>query len=152
MTKKKARKKQLFRQNHPFAKADKKKITTIEGLSDGDSLHPVQQAFLDEGAIQCGYCTPGMILSTVALLKNNPQPTDEQIAESARKIISGKYALVVVAENIAPVVEEAFSDQMDAALPCIVVVPFTTESEGFATQALAQVLKMATGINILQNN
>ena len=78
--------------------------------------------------------------------------TDEQIAESARKIISGKYALVVVAENIAPVVEEAFSDQMDAALPCIVVVPFTTESEGFATRALAQVLKMATGINILQNN
>ncbi len=65
----------------PVAKADKKKITTIEGLADGDSLHPVQQAFLDEGVIQCGYCTPGMILSTVALLKNNPQPTDEQIAE-----------------------------------------------------------------------
>ena len=65
----------------PVARADKKKITTIEGLSDGDSLHPVQQAFLDEGAIQCGYCTPGMILAAVALLKNNPQPTDEQIAE-----------------------------------------------------------------------
>ena len=65
----------------PVAKADKKKVTTIEGLADGDSLHPVQQAFLDEGAIQCGYCTPGMILSTVALLKNNPQPTDEQITE-----------------------------------------------------------------------
>ena len=63
------------------ASADKKKVTTIEGLADGDSLHPVQQAFLDEGAIQCGYCTPGMILSTVALLKNNPQPTDEQITE-----------------------------------------------------------------------
>lgn len=65
----------------PVAMADKKTVTTIEGLADGDSLHPVQQAFLDEGAIQCGYCTPGMILSTVALLKNNPQPTDEQIAE-----------------------------------------------------------------------
>ena len=65
----------------PVAMADKKTITTIEGLADGDSLHPVQQAFLDEGAIQCGYCTPGMILSTVALLKNNPQPTDEQIVE-----------------------------------------------------------------------
>jgi len=64
----------------PVAKADKKKITTIEGLSDGDSLHPVQQAFLDEGAIQCGYCTPGMILAAVALLEKNPQPTDEQIA------------------------------------------------------------------------
>jgi V/A-type H+-transporting ATPase subunit F len=78
--------------------------------------------------------------------------TDEQIAESAQKIISGKYALVVVAENIAPAIEEAFSAQMDVALPCIVVVPFTTESEGFATQALAQVLRMATGINILQTS
>ncbi len=65
----------------PVAKADKKTITTIEGLADGGSLHPVQQAFLDEGSIQCGYCTPGMILNAVALLKNNPQPTDEQITE-----------------------------------------------------------------------
>ena len=77
--------------------------------------------------------------------------TDEQIAESARKIISGKYALVVVAENIAPAAQEAFSNQMDSPTPCIVVVPFTTESEGSATQALGQVLRMATGINILQN-
>jgi aerobic-type carbon monoxide dehydrogenase small subunit (CoxS/CutS family) len=65
----------------PVGDADNKKITTIEGLADGDLLHPVQQAFLDEGAIQCGYCTPGMVLSAVALLDENPQPTDEQIAE-----------------------------------------------------------------------
>ncbi len=65
----------------PVAKADKKTITTIEGLADACCLHPVQQAFLDEGAIQCGYCTPGMIWNAVALLKNNPQPTDEQITE-----------------------------------------------------------------------
>ncbi len=65
----------------PVARADKKTITTIEGLADGNSLHPVQQAFLDEGAIQCGYCTPGMILTAVALLEKNPQPSDEQITE-----------------------------------------------------------------------
>ncbi len=66
----------------PAAAADKKEIVTIEGLADGDRLHPVQQAFLGEGAVQCGYCTPGMVLTAVALLQNNPQPTDEQIVEA----------------------------------------------------------------------
>jgi aerobic-type carbon monoxide dehydrogenase small subunit (CoxS/CutS family) len=58
---------------------DKMAITTIEGLADGDALHPVQQAFLEEGALQCGYCTPGTILATVALLSSNPHPTDKEI-------------------------------------------------------------------------
>ena len=74
------------------------------------------------------------------------------IAESAKKIISEKYALVVVAENIAPAADEVFSACEDMPTPCIMVVPFTTESKGFATQALGEVLKMATGINILQNS
>jgi aerobic-type carbon monoxide dehydrogenase small subunit (CoxS/CutS family) len=65
----------------PVSLADKKAITTIEGLANGDRLHPVQQAFLDEGAMQCGYCTPGMILTAVALLNENPRPTDQQIVE-----------------------------------------------------------------------
>jgi carbon-monoxide dehydrogenase small subunit len=56
-------------------------ITTIEGLARGDALHPVQQAFLEEGALQCGYCTPGMILATVALLNRNPRPTDREIIQ-----------------------------------------------------------------------
>ena len=65
----------------PVSLADKKKITTIEGLAEGNSLHRLQQAFLDEGAIQCGYCTPGMILTAAALLNENPNPSDEQIVE-----------------------------------------------------------------------
>ena len=58
------------------------KIVTIEGLAHNGSLHPVQQAFLDEGSVQCGYCTPGMILETVALLDRHPKPTDAQIVEA----------------------------------------------------------------------
>jgi len=64
-----------------IAKADQKSITTIEGLTQGNTLHPVQQAFIDEGAVQCGYCTGGMILAAVALLERNAQPTDRQIVE-----------------------------------------------------------------------
>jgi carbon-monoxide dehydrogenase small subunit len=63
----------------PVAMADNKSITTIEGLAQGDALHPVQEAFLEEGAMQCGYCTSGMILTAVTLLRENPNPTEEQI-------------------------------------------------------------------------
>lgn len=54
-------------------------ITTIEGLSDGETLHPVQQAFIDNGAVQCGFCIPGMIMSAKAILDKNPQPSQEEI-------------------------------------------------------------------------
>ena len=56
-----------------------KAITTIEGLSQGTELHPVQKAFIDKGAVQCGFCTPGMVLSSKALLDENPAPTEDEI-------------------------------------------------------------------------
>jgi carbon-monoxide dehydrogenase small subunit len=56
-----------------------KEITTIEGVATHGSLHPLQQAFIDHGAIQCGFCTPGMVLSAKALLDTNPKPTEEEI-------------------------------------------------------------------------
>jgi aerobic-type carbon monoxide dehydrogenase small subunit (CoxS/CutS family) len=59
--------------------ADGKEITTIEGLAKNGQLHPLQQAFIDEDAIQCGFCTPGMILTAKALLDKNPHPTSEEI-------------------------------------------------------------------------
>ncbi len=74
----------------------------------------------------------------------------DEILERATKIIDDKYALVVVAENTAKVAEQVFAACHNKTTPCIVVVPFTTEPEGFATKALGQTLKMATGIDILQ--
>ena len=61
------------------AKADGGEVITIEGLEQNGRLHPVQQAFLDEGGIQCGYCTPGMVISAVDLLSRNPHPTEDEI-------------------------------------------------------------------------
>ena len=58
-----------------------KKITTIEGLASGDHLHPVQEAFLEMGAMQCAYCTSGMIMSAVALLQKNPNPQEKEIVD-----------------------------------------------------------------------
>lgn len=62
--------------------ADGKEIITIEGVQNEDgSLHPIQQAFLEEGAVQCGFCTPAMVLAAKAILDKNPNPTDEEIKE-----------------------------------------------------------------------
>jgi carbon-monoxide dehydrogenase small subunit len=61
--------------------ADGREITTIEGLAQGDKLHPIQQAFVEHGGLQCGFCTPGMILSAKALLDQNPTPSEEEIKQ-----------------------------------------------------------------------
>jgi carbon-monoxide dehydrogenase small subunit len=62
--------------------AQDKDVLTIEGLSQGTKLHPLQDAFIRHGAIQCGFCTPGMLLSAKALLDNNPQPTEKEVREA----------------------------------------------------------------------
>jgi len=62
--------------------AEGAEITTVEGLAQGEKLHPLQKAFLDYGAFQCGFCTPGMLASAKAFLDENPKPTEEQIREA----------------------------------------------------------------------
>lgn len=76
-----------------------KRVTTIEGLAVGDQLDPVQQAFLDYQAFQCGYCTPGMIIATKALLSSNPRPSEEEARDylSGNICRCGTYAEVLAA-------------------------------------------------------
>lgn len=76
-----------------------KPVTTIEGLATGDTLHPLQQAFLDAGAMQCGYCVPGMILAALALLRRNPAPTEDDIVRGLQGNICrcGTYPRVIAA-------------------------------------------------------
>jgi carbon-monoxide dehydrogenase small subunit len=59
--------------------ADGRTVTTVEGLASGSELHPLQRAFLQQGGVQCGFCTPGMLISATALLKANPDPTEDEI-------------------------------------------------------------------------
>ena len=73
--------KRTFSCSTPVSQTAGKKITTIEGLAEGDKLHPVQQAFLEECAFQCGYCTSGMIVATTALLERKAKPTESDIRE-----------------------------------------------------------------------
>ncbi len=64
------------------AQADGHEVTTVEGLADGDRLHAVQEAFVDAGAVQCGFCTPGLVVATADLLKRVPSPSDDEIREA----------------------------------------------------------------------
>lgn len=80
-----------------------KEILTVEGLGGAETLHPVQQAFLDEGAFQCAYCTPGFVLTTVALLEENPKPSDEEI----REYLSGNLCRCGSYQNILRAVRAA---------------------------------------------
>jgi aerobic-type carbon monoxide dehydrogenase small subunit (CoxS/CutS family) len=83
----------------PIGAAASKQITTIEGLEKDGRLHPVQEAFLAEGAMQCAYCTSGMIITAVALLKSNPSPSEKEISQFMQGNICrcGTYPRIVAA-------------------------------------------------------
>ncbi|OPY05182.1 MAG: Carbon monoxide dehydrogenase small chain [Syntrophorhabdus sp. PtaB.Bin184] len=83
--------------------ADGSRIKTIEGVAHGDSLHPVQETFVELGAIQCGFCTPGMILSATSLLEKNPHPTEQEV----RQALSGNLCRCTGYQKIVEAVQEA---------------------------------------------
>ena len=78
----------------PVADCAGRDVTTIEGLADGDALHPVQQAWIDEDVAQCGYCQPGQIMAAAALLAENPQPTDADIDTLENVCRCGTYVRI----------------------------------------------------------
>ena len=82
--------------------ADGAEVTTIEGLADGDDLHPLQEAFWNKHALQCGYCTPGMIMAAADLLARNPNPTEEEV----RKGLEGNLCRCTGYHNIVKAVLE----------------------------------------------
>ena len=82
---------------------DGQDVTTIEGLADGDTLHPMQQAFHENHALQCGYCTPGMVMAAVSLLDECPDPTEEQVREG----LEGNLCRCTGYHNIVQAVLEA---------------------------------------------
>jgi len=83
--------------------ADGRDVLTIEGVADNGRLHPLQQAFVDVGAIQCGYCTPGMVLNALALLRRNPDPCEAEI----RRELSGNLCRCTGYQKIVEAVREA---------------------------------------------
>jgi len=83
--------------------ADGRCVETIEGVADGDKLDPIQEAYIEEGAIQCGFCTPGFIMTTKALLKENPDPSEEEI----REYLKGNYCRCTGYVNIIKAVQSA---------------------------------------------
>ncbi len=89
--------------------AEGSEILTIEGLTPEDGLHPVQQAFIDRGAVQCGFCTPGMILSSKALLDRNPNPSEDDI----KTALSGSFCRCTGYTKILDAVKAAAAAHVD---------------------------------------
>lgn len=85
------------------AQLEGRSVQTIEGIAQGDELHPVQQSFIEHGAVQCGYCTAGMVLTSLDLLKRNPSPSRDEI----RRAISGNLCRCTGYQKIVDAVEQA---------------------------------------------
>ena len=83
--------------------ADGQEITTVQGLQTNGEWHPMQTAFHENHALQCGYCTPGMIMASVSMLKENPNPSEEEIREA----LEGNYCRCTGYENIVKAVQQA---------------------------------------------
>jgi len=92
------------------AMVEGKEVTTIEGVGTAAALHPVQQAYIDAGAVQCGFCTPGMVLTSIALLSRNPNPSEEEI----RVALSGNLCRCTGYKKIVQAVQLA-AERMNAA-------------------------------------
>jgi aerobic-type carbon monoxide dehydrogenase small subunit (CoxS/CutS family) len=84
----------------PAADADGRQVTTVEGLRDGSTLSRLQQAFLQEGAVQCGFCTPGMLVAATALLREHPRPTEEQVRRGLEGNLCRCTGYVAVVEAV----------------------------------------------------
>lgn len=94
--------------------ADGKRVVTVEGLNNGEKLHPIQQAFIEENAIQCGFCTPGMIMSAKGLLDKNTNPTDVEIKEA----LSGNLCRCTGYTKIIKAVKKAANEVNDQTKDC----------------------------------
>jgi carbon-monoxide dehydrogenase small subunit len=90
--------------------ADGHSITTVEGLAQGGKLHPLQQGFWDQHGLQCGYCTPGMLMTSTILLKNNPRPSEHEIREA----IAGNLCRCTGYQNIVKAIEQAAAEIANA--------------------------------------
>ena len=89
------------------AQADGCEVTTIEGMANGDQLHPIQEGFKEKHGLQCGFCTPGMVMTAADLLKKNPQPTEDEI----RRALEGNFCRCTGYHNIVEAIQYA-ADKM----------------------------------------